>query len=113
MVGEGGLIYRREGSIWKLVLPPTLGEIRAVHEVDGVLYIAGQGGLAWYRDDAGQTWVPMASALPGLWLALGGIDELLAVGEFGTIAGGDGQDAALRRGAPSVVRGDSALPAPH
>src|SRR5690606_17301232 len=86
MVGDGGRVYRREGSIWRIVLPPSFNDMRAVHEVDGVLYLAGDLGQIWARDDENESWVPLAASQPGLWLGMGGSDELLLVGEFGTIA---------------------------
>ncbi|HRP06952.1 MAG TPA: hypothetical protein PLL69_00560 [Gemmatimonadales bacterium] len=114
MVGDEGRIYRREGSIWRIVLPPTLGDLRAVHEVDGVLYIAGAAGMAWYRDDQNENWVPITTSLPGLWLDMTGSDELLLAGEFGTIAEGVHESAgALLGAAVPAIRGAAARPVPR
>lgn len=114
MVGDGGRVYRREGSIWRIVLPPSFNDMRAVHEVDGVLYLAGDLGQIWARDDENESWVPLAASQPGLWLGMGGSDELLLVGEFGTIANGvHAALAALRGNALPVIKASGERSTPH
>jgi hypothetical protein len=86
VVGDVGTILHLEGGAWVKQFPATLNNIRAVHAVDNVLYFAGELGLAYHRD--GESWTPMLTSNPEFWLGLGGEDELVAVGEFGTIAEG-------------------------
>jgi hypothetical protein len=86
VVGDGGTILHFDGWSWNRVFPPTLNDIRAIHSVDNTLYIAGDLGQFWRFN--GIDWLALPSNQPGFWLALAGVDELIAVGEFGTIAEG-------------------------
>jgi photosystem II stability/assembly factor-like uncharacterized protein len=86
VVGDGGTILHYDGWSWSRVFPPTLNDIRAIHSVDNILYIAGDFGQLWRFN--GVDWLALPSDQPGFWLALAGVDELIAVGELGTIAEG-------------------------
>lgn len=86
VVGDVGTILRFDGWTWKRQFPPVLNDIRAVHGVGNALYIVGDLGLA-YRLFAGE-WSVMQTSQLGFWLDVGGSDELLVVGEYGTIAEG-------------------------
>lgn len=86
VVGDVGTLLHLEAGAWVKQFPPTLNNMRAIHAVDNVLYFAGELGIAYVR--IGESWTPMPTANPEFWLGLGGEDELVAVGEFGTIAEG-------------------------
>ncbi len=86
VVGDLGTILHFDGSSWTKEFPPVLNDIRAVHGVDGNLYIVGDQGLAYHLTDG--EWTLMPTDQPGFWLDLGGSDELVAVGENGMIAEG-------------------------
>jgi hypothetical protein len=86
VVGDVGTLLHLEAGAWVKVFPVTLNNIRAIHAVENVLYMAGELGLAYVRAD--DAWTPMITSNPEFWLGLGGEDELVAVGEFGTIAEG-------------------------
>lgn len=86
VVGDVGTILQFDGWSWKKQFPPVLNDIRAVRGVGSDLYIVGDLGLA-YRLSGGE-WSLMQASQLGFWLDLAGDDELLAVGENGTIAQG-------------------------
>lgn len=86
VVGDVGTIVRFDGWSWEKQFPPVLNDIRAVRGVGSDLYIVGDLGLA-YRLSGGE-WSLMQASQLGFWLDLAGDDELLAVGENGTIAEG-------------------------
>ncbi len=86
VVGDNGvLLYYRNGT-WSRQLGPSLNSMRAIHEVDRVVYIAGEVGHLFRLDQDGWTAVQVEQV--GFWLGLGGIDELIVAGELGTIGHG-------------------------
>src|SRR5690606_100853 len=87
VIGDDGILLYFNGVSWSVRLGPTLNSMRSIHEVDGVVYIAGELGQIW-RLEQGNDWTPLPTDQIGFWLDLAGEDELIAVGEFGTIARG-------------------------
>ena len=85
-MGDGGTILHYDGWSWRRLFSPTLNDIRAIHVVDDVIYIAGAFGQIWRFD--GEDWLQLPSDQQGFWLALAGDDELIAVGEIGRIGVG-------------------------
>jgi hypothetical protein len=86
VVGDAGTLLRFDGWGWRRQFSPTLNNMRAIHVVDDVLYIAGDFGQIWGND--GTDWRAITVNHTGLWLQMGGTDELIVVGEVGTIAEG-------------------------
>jgi hypothetical protein len=86
VVGDLGTILHFNGWSWERQFSPTLNELRTVHSVDGVLYVGGDFGQIWRYD--GNDWRALPVDQLGFWLAFAGTDELIAVGEIGTIAEG-------------------------
>lgn len=86
VVGDNGVLLRFNGATWSRLLGPTLNSMRAVHEVDGIVYIAGEFGQIWRQD--GESWTAIPVDQLGFWLDLAGSDELIVVGEYGTIGAG-------------------------
>ena len=85
-VGDVGTILHFDGWAWKRQFPPVLNDIRVVHGVGSDLYIAGGLGLA--SRPSGGEWSAMQTRHFGFWLDADAEDELVVVGENGTIAEG-------------------------
>jgi hypothetical protein len=86
VVGDIGTVLHFDGWSWTRQPTPTLNDLRTIHAVDNVLYAAGDFGQIWRFDGDGWTALPVDQL--GFWLHLAGDDELIAVGEVGTIAEG-------------------------
>ena len=103
IVGDDGIVMHWDGVTLALRESPTQFDLRAVHGVAGVIYVAGElGQMFSFKDGA---WTPIDFGVPVFLLGLGGENELVAVGEVGVIA------EATRAAVSGASRLQSGLPA--